>query len=88
MADDKNFKALIAEQKKTTTALNKLAGIEEQSSDKKERSAAQQAADDKMRGKRNEKHQIKIEKQGKTEDGTGTPPPAAGEEDKKDRMKS
>ena len=88
MADDKNFKALIAEQKKTTTALNKLAGIEEQSSDKKDRSAAQQAADDKMRGKRNEKHQIKIEKQGKTEDGTGTPPPAAGEEDKKDRMKS
>ena len=35
MADDKNFKALIAEQKKTTDALNKLAGIEEQSLDKK-----------------------------------------------------
>ena len=48
MADDKNFKALIAEQKRTTTALNKLAGIEEKSSEKKERtvkSAAQILAD-------------------------------------------
>ena len=87
MSDDKNFKALIAEQKKTTAALNKLAGIEEQSSDKKERTAAQQAADDKMRGKSNKKHQAVMEKLNKKTDGTGTPP-SGGKEDEKDRSKA
>ena len=37
MADDKNFKALIAEQKKATIALNKIAKInEEQGPDNKD----------------------------------------------------
>jgi len=41
MADDKDFKALIAEQKKTTDALNRLTVIE-----KKDRTSAQLAADE------------------------------------------
>ena len=89
MAD--NFKALVEEQKKTTAALNKLAGIEEISTEKKQRSAAQLAADEKMRGiardGRDKKHQAKIEKQGETEDGTGVPP-TSEKEDNKDRLKS
>ena len=94
MADDKNFKALIAEQKRTTTALNKLAGIEEKSSEKKERTVKQQAADEKMRGvsrdNRDKKHQAKIEKQGAVgkPDGSGAPPPSSSEENEKDRIAS
>jgi ribosomal protein S13 len=90
MADDKNFKALIAEQKKSNIALNKIAGIEEQQAQKKERSAEEIKADASRSQKMTEKHQAKIEKSVKKDapDGTGTPPPSSEEEGEKDRTKA
>jgi len=87
MADnnDKNFKALIAEQKKTTAALQSLKGTNQQSKQSRERSDAELKADESRREKALLRHQAKIEKGGKvgTPDGTGAPP-TSEKEDKKD----
>ena len=85
MADDKNFKALIEEQKKTTAALENLKSTNQQSKQSRERSDAELKADESRREKALLRHQAKIEKQGKVgkPDGTGAPP-TSEKEDKKD----
>ena len=88
MADDKNFKALIEEQKKTTAALENLKSTNQQSKQSRERSDAELKADESRREKALLRHQAKIEKQGAVgkPDGSGAPPPSSSEENEKDRI--
>ncbi len=73
MADDKNFKALVEEQKKATVALNKIAGINAEETDavksqgeKRERSAAELKADESRSEKMTAKWRKKNSLLGKT----------------------
>ena len=73
MADDKNFKALVEEQKKATVALNKIAGINAEETnavksqgEKRERSAAELKADESRSEKMTAKWRKKNSLLGKT----------------------
>ena len=98
MADDKNFKALVEEQKKATVALNKIAGINAEETDavksqgqQRERTEKEKIADKSRSEKMTAKWRAKNSILGKTVSllgkafGSGK---SADKEDKKDEKKS